>query len=109
MRITNRVMNNNLLLNLNRGLTRLDRINNQLGSKKQINVPSDDPVKAGIILRTSTSIREADQYIRNIGSAESWLDAADIVMKDVISVIHRAKEPNIYEASSHLDEAARSL
>lgn len=107
MRITNRVMNNNLLLNLNRGLTRLDRINNQLGSKKQINVPSDDPVKAGIILRTSTSIREADQYIRNIGSAESWLDAADIVMKDVISVIHRAKELGLYGASSHLDETAR--
>jgi flagellar hook-associated protein 3 FlgL len=100
-------MNNNLLLNLNRGLTRLDRINNQLGSKKQINVPSDDPVKAGIILRTSTSIREADQYIRNIGSAESWLDAADIVMKDVISVIHRAKELGLYGASSHLDETAR--
>jgi len=107
VRITNRVMNNNLLLNLNRGLTRLDRINNQLGSKKQINVPSDDPVKAGIILRTSTSIREADQYIRNIGSAESWLDAADIVMKDVISVIHRAKELGLYGASSHLDETAR--
>ena len=75
MRITNRVMNNNLLLNLNRGLQRLDRINNQLGSKKQISVPSDDPVKAGIILRTSTSIRETEQYLRNIDSAESWLDA----------------------------------
>lgn len=107
MRITNRVMNNNLLMNLNRGLTRLDKINQQLGSKKQINVPSDDPVKAGIILRTSSSIREADQYIRNIGTAESWLDASDIVMKDVLAVIHRAKELGINGSSSHLDETAR--
>ncbi|HKM43380.1 MAG TPA: flagellar hook-associated protein FlgL, partial [Limnochordia bacterium] len=107
MRITNRVMNNNLLLNLNRGLTRLDRINNQLGSKKQINVPSDDPVKAGTILRTSTSIREVDQYRRNIDSAESWLDASDIVMKDVLAVIHRAKELGLRGASSHLDDTAR--
>lgn len=107
MRITNRVMNNNLLLNLNRGLTRLDRLNNQLASKKQINVPSDDPVKAGTILRTSTSIREVDQYTRNIDSAESWLDASDVVMKDVLAVIHRAKELGVYGASSHLDGTAR--
>lgn len=107
MRITNRVMNNNLLLNLNRGLTRLDRLNNQLGSKKQINVPSDDPVKAGVILRTSSSIREAEQHIRNIGSAEAWLDASDIVMKDVLSVLHRAKELAVNGSSSHLDNTAR--
>jgi flagellar hook-associated protein 3 FlgL len=100
-------MNNNLLLNLNRGLTRLDRINNQLGSKKQINVPSDDPVKAGIILRTSSSIRETDQYLRNIGSAESWLDSSDIVMKDVLAVLHRAKELAVNGSSSHLDNTAR--
>ncbi len=107
MRITNRVMNNNLLLNLNRGLTRLDRINNQLGSKKQINVPSDDPVKAGVILRTSSSIRETDQLVRNIGSAESWLDSSNVVMEDVLAVIHRAKELGVNGASSHLDETAR--
>lgn len=107
MRITNRAMNNNLLLNLNRGLTRLDRINNQLASKKQINVPSDDPVKAGTILRTSTSIREVEQYARNIDSAESWLDASDVVVKDVLAVIHRAKELAVYGASSHLDDTAR--
>ncbi|NMB01617.1 MAG: flagellar hook-associated protein FlgL [Firmicutes bacterium] len=107
MRITNRTMSNNLLLNLNRGMTRLDRINNQLGSKKKVNLPSDDPVKAGSILRTSSSIRETDQYIRNIGSATSWLDASDTVLKDVIAVIHRAKDLAVSGASSHLDQTAR--
>lgn len=107
MRITNRTMNNTLLSNLNSGLTRLDRLNNQLGSKKQINVPSDNPVKAGIILRTSSSIRETEQFIRNNGSAEAWLDSSDIVLKDIISVIHRAKELGIQGASSQLDETSR--
>ncbi len=107
MRITNRSINNSLLLNLNRGLNRLDRINNQLGSKKQINVPSDAPVKAGVILRTSSSIRAKDQYIRNTDSAVSWLDASDVIMQDVISVIHRAKQLGINGASSHLDDTAR--
>ncbi len=71
MRVTNRTMTNNLLLNLNRGMGRLERINQQLSSKKQINLPSDDPVKAGIILRMHSSVRETDQYLRNVDSAAS--------------------------------------
>lgn len=107
MRVTNRMMNNTLLLNLNRGLARLERINNQLGTKKKINRPSDDPVKTGVILRTSTSIRETEQYIRNLDAAVSWLDAADVILQDVVSVIHRAKELAVEGASTHLDETAR--
>jgi flagellar hook-associated protein 3 FlgL len=101
------MMNNTLLLNLNRGLARLERINNQLGTKKKINRPSDDPVKTGVILRTSTSIRETEQYIRNLDAAVSWLDAADVILQDVVSVIHRAKELAVAGASTHLDETAR--
>lgn len=107
MRVTNRMMNNTLLLNLNRGLARLERINNQLGTKKKINRPSDDPIKTGVILRTSTSIRETEQYIRNLDAAVSWLDAADVILQDVVSVIHRAKELAVAGASTHLDETAR--
>lgn len=107
MRITNRTINNNLLLNLNRSLGRLDNLNNQLGSKKQIRVPSDDPVKAGVILRMNTSVRETEQYVRNADAAVSWLDASDIVFQDVISVIHRAKELANRGASTHLDDTSR--
>ncbi len=107
MRITNRTISNNLLLNLNRSMGRLDRLNNQLGSKKQIRVPSDDPVKAGVVLRMNTSVRETEQYIRNTDSAVSWLDASDIVFQDVISVIHRAKELANRGASTHLDDTSR--
>ncbi len=107
MRVTNRTMTNNLLLNLNRGMGRLERINQQLSSKKQINLPSDDPVKAGIILRMHSSVRETDQYLRNVDSAASWLDASDIVFKDVLSVIHRAKELANRGASTHLDETSK--
>lgn len=107
MRVTNKMINNNLLLNLNRGLSRLEKINNQLGTKKKINQPSDDPVKTGVILRTSSSIREVEQLIRNVDAAVSWLDATDVVLQDVVSVIHRAKELAVAGASTHLDNTAR--
>src|SRR5690554_1489501 len=107
MRVTNRMMNNTLLLNLNRGLARLERINNQLGTKKKINRPSDDLVKAGVILRTSSSIREVEQLIRNVDASVSWLDATDVVLQDLVSVIHRAKDLAVAGASTHLDDTAR--
>jgi len=107
VRVTNKMINNNLLLNLNRGLSRLEKINNQLGTKKKINQPSDDPVKTGVILRTSSSIREVEQLIRNVDAAVSWLDATDVVLQDVVSVIHRAKELAVAGASTHLDNTAR--
>lgn len=107
MRVTNRTMSNTLLMNLNRGMNRLERINNQLGSKKKVNLPSDDPVKAGSILRTSSLMRENDQYIRNLDAAVSWLDASDVVLQDVVAVIHRAKDLGVAGASTHLDQSAR--
>lgn len=107
MRVTNKMVNNNLLLNLNRGMERLERINNQLGTKKKVNLPSDDPVKAGVIMRTNSSIRETEQFIRNLDAAASWLDATDVVLQDVMSVIHRARELAVAGASTHLDDSAR--
>jgi flagellar hook-associated protein 3 FlgL len=107
MRVTNKMMNNNLLMNLNRGMERLERINNQLGTKKKVNLPSDDPVKAGVIMRTNSSIRETEQFIRNLDAAASWLDATDVVLQDVMSVIHRARELAVAGASTHLDDSAR--
>lgn len=100
-------MSNNLLLNLQRSMSRLDRLNKQLGSKRQINLPSEDPVKAGDILRLRTAVRETEQYVRNTESAISWLEASDIVLKDVLEVIHRAKELANRGASTHLDETSR--
>ena len=107
MRVTNKMMNNNLLMNLNRGMERLERINNQLGTKKKVNLPSDDPVKAGVIMRTNSSIRETEQFIRNLDAAASWLDATDVVLQDVMSVIHRARELAVAVASTHLYFSAR--
>ena len=60
-----------------------------------------------MILRLRTSVRETEQYIRNTDSAISWLDATDVVLRDVINVIHRAKDLANAGASTHLDETSK--
>ena len=43
MRVTNNTLINNMMRHLNRGLSRLDRYQQQLASGKQVLKPSDDP------------------------------------------------------------------
>ena len=46
MRITNGMTNRNFNYNLHKNLTRMNKIDNQLNTGKEINKISDDPAKA---------------------------------------------------------------
>ena len=62
MRITNKIMQNNSLSNINKNKELEDKLNTQIATKKKITRPSDDPVVAirALILRTNLS--EISQY-----------------------------------------------
>lgn len=107
MRVTHKTLNQNLLRNLNEGLKRLDKLNYQLATGKTVNVPSDDPVKTGTVLRLRSAVRETEQYLRNADHAISWLEATDTVLQDLNSIIHRVKELAVKGVNGTLDESAR--
>lgn len=107
MRVTNKTMTNNLLRNLNQGKSRLDKLNFQLSTGDTVNVPSDDPVKTGSILRLRSSVKETEQYLRNTDHAISWLEATDTVLQELVNQIHRARDLAIQGANGTNDEAAR--
>jgi len=97
----------NLIRNLNQGLTRLDKLNMQLSTGRTVNVPSDDPIKSGTIMRLRSTVRETEQYLRNADHALSWLEATDTVLQELNSVIHRAKELALAGANGTQDDSAR--
>lgn len=51
MRITNKIMQNNNLSNINTNKILQDRLSTQMSTEKKINRPSDDPVVAIRALR----------------------------------------------------------
>ena len=53
MRITNKIISNNSVTNINRNKVLEDKINTQLSTGSKINRPSDDPVVAIRALRLS--------------------------------------------------------
>jgi len=88
MRITNKIMQNNSVTNLNRNKVLSDKLNTQLSSEKKITRPSDDPIVAIRALRLNTSITQMNQYYdKNVADANAWLKATEESITTTLSII----------------------
>lgn len=78
MRITNRIMENNSLYNINNNKILQDKLSTQMSTTKKLTRPSDDPVTAIRALRLRTSVSELTQYYeKNAPDADSWLSITE--------------------------------
>lgn len=76
MRVTNKMMNNTSLSNINKNKEYLDKLNNQMASEKKITRPSDDPIIAIRALKLRSNLTEVSQYYdKNLKDARAWLTA----------------------------------
>ena len=92
MRITNKIMSNNTLNNLNKNKLYLDKLNNQMASEKKITRPSDDPIIAIRALRLRGSLAEVTQYYdKNVKDATAWLQATQGAVDSTLKVVTSIK------------------
>ncbi|AKX93493.1 flagellar hook-associated protein FlgL [Moorella thermoacetica] len=96
MRVTNRMLNNNVIRNINRNLENMARTQEQMSSGKRVNRPSDDPIVVARVLAFKTSIAANDQYKKNMEDAKGWLDASESVLGMATDVLQRARELAVY-------------
>ena len=88
MRITNKIMQNNSLYNINNNKITEDQLNTMLATGKKITRPSDDPVIAIRALRLRSNVTQLSQYYeKNAKDAESWLDVTADALSTVTSVL----------------------
>ncbi|MCM1026298.1 MAG: hypothetical protein NC432_07665 [Roseburia sp.] len=88
MRITNKIMQNNNLSNINTNKIYQDRLSTQMSTQKKINRPSDDPVVAIRALRLRSSVTEVTQYYsKNIPDANSWLEVTEDALLNLSDVL----------------------
>lgn len=83
MRVTNMMMRNNSMLNMQKNKNVYYDYLNQYNTQKKIQRPSDDPTIAIRALKYRTTLSEIDQYLSNINDATSWMDATETCLKDV--------------------------
>ena len=109
MRITNKVMQNNSLSNINTNKMLQDKLNTQMATEKKINRPSDDPVVAIRALRLRTNVSQVTQYYeKNAPDAESWLKVTEDALTNVSSVIEDMIEQCTKGANENLTSADRN-
>ena len=88
MRITNGIMINNSLNNINRNKVLMDKLNTQLATTKKIQRPSEDPIVAIRALRLRSTYNEIQQYLeKNIPDARSWMETTQEAIESINSVL----------------------
>ncbi len=88
MRITNKMMTNNALYNINTNKNLLDKLENQYSSGKKITRPSDDPIVAVRALKFRTNLTEIEQYTeKNIPDALNWMEVTEGSLDTINSII----------------------
>lgn len=87
MRVTNAMLSNKMLTNINRNLGLLDKYNTQGSTGKKIRVPSDDPIIASRSLKFRTMVAETEQYKKNAADSTSWMDATEAVFVNINKIL----------------------
>lgn len=93
MRMTNKIMQNNSLYNINNNKQLQDKLSTQMATQKKITRPSDDPVIAIRALRLRSDVSQIKQYYgKNAPDAESWLKVTSDALETTTEVLKSMTE-----------------
>lgn len=92
MRVTNAMMSNKVINNINRNLTNVDRYFMQMTTGKKIQVPSDNPLIASRALKFRSIVSRTEQYKENVNQAKSWMEITDTAFGAADSILTQMRE-----------------
>jgi len=90
-RITNQMLNNNVIFNLNKHKSQMDKIQDSLSTGKNIRLPRDNPIAATNQMLYMTRLTEIDQFISNASESKSRLNEIDTYLQSSINIFHRIR------------------
>lgn len=91
-RVTQSMMNTQMMRNLNNNMVKMDNLQNQLATGRKINKPSDDPVGISFSMRYRSEYSANTQYQSNVDASLSWLEYTDTMLSQAGDVLHRVRE-----------------
>jgi len=107
MRITQNMLNDRVLSDLGRAMTRLDRATQEMSTQKKLLRPSDDPVGAQRAVLTRAQLKENEQYEDNISQARGWMQTTSDTLAEITKLLHRATELTVQGATDSAGPEAR--
>ena len=91
MRITQTMVAQTTLNNIENNMTRIDQLEGQITSGTRLTKPSDDPIGTARALGFQEGIDQSTQFLANIDQANGWLNATDSALGAVTDSIQRAR------------------
>ena len=90
-RITNQMMNNTVVFNLNKQKFEMDKIQNSLSTGKNVRVPRDNPIATTNQMLYRSRITEIEQFLSNIDESRSKLAEIDTALQSVVNIFQRIR------------------
>lgn len=107
MRVTNKMLSQTVLTNLNANLKRLQKLQNQMSTGHVVSRPSDDPVVGARVMNLDTIMKQHSQYERNMDDALGWLETTEQALGGLTDALQRARELAVYGANGSLSQTDR--
>ncbi|WP_320169056.1 flagellar hook-associated protein FlgL [Maridesulfovibrio sp.] len=107
MRVSQQMLFNTYVSNMNRSLTDLVDTNIKAQTQKKVNRPSDNPVGMARILDHRETLATVKQFRDNVDTAKGWLSLSDSTLLQVSTIVTRAKELAEQAASGTISEDNR--
>ncbi len=108
MRVTNLMMSNNALYNLQRQEQRLNTLDQQYTTQKKISAPSEDPIIATRALKLNTTYSEVTQYVdKNIPDALAWMSMTQSALDNTQAMLSGIYEKCVQGNTDGLSDTDR--
>ncbi|MCK1995969.1 flagellar hook-associated protein FlgL [Psychrobacillus psychrodurans] len=92
MRVTQSMLSGNMLRNLSSSYSKMGTLQEQLNTGKKITRPSQDPVIAMKGIGYRSDLNRVEQFERNLGEVNNWLDSSDDGLDKVGQALQRVRE-----------------
>jgi flagellar hook-associated protein 3 FlgL len=107
MRITNSMVQRNVLADLNSVSERLTRSQMKAASGKEITKPSDDPFHASQAMALRTSLKGTQQHQRNVEDAMGWAEMSEDALDDITQNAQQARDLLVQGGTDSTDQTSR--
>ncbi|HXE57560.1 MAG TPA: flagellar hook-associated protein FlgL, partial [Gemmatimonadales bacterium] len=108
MRITNGILQQNALREIQRNLSELAEAQRQVATGRRHDRVSDDPLAGTQVVRHDAALRALEQHRRNATAVRARLDAEEAVLGQLDALLTRAKELGTEQASGGTGAVGRA-
>lgn len=98
-RVTNLMVSQSMLNELNQAYDRLTTTQQQMSSGKTINAPSDDPYGTGTVLRLQDALGTLTAYTSEVNDATAYVQASQNSLSNITNLVQRVRELTVGAAN----------